>query len=57
MDAILLDALTILLAQALPHLLAAGGKAAEKAVEEVGKQAGAGALEKAKTIWGKLQAR
>jgi hypothetical protein len=42
MDSVLLDAHTILLSQALPILRAAGGKAAEKAVEETGKQAGAG---------------
>jgi formylglycine-generating enzyme required for sulfatase activity len=57
MDPVLLDALTIMLAQALPHLLAAGGKAAGKAVEEVGKEAGGGAVAKAKEAWGKLRGR
>jgi len=57
MDPTLLDALTILLSQALPHLLHAGSKAAEKVVEEVGKQAGAGAIERAKETWGKWRGK
>jgi hypothetical protein len=48
MDSVLLDALTILLAQALPVLRSAGGKAAEKVVEEAGKQAG---------LWAKLRGK
>lgn len=57
MDPALLDALTIMLAQALPHLVSAGGKAAGKAVEEVGKEAGAGALAIGKKAWDKLRGK
>ncbi|HYO16621.1 MAG TPA: SUMF1/EgtB/PvdO family nonheme iron enzyme [Thermoanaerobaculia bacterium] len=57
MDSVVLDALTTMLAQALPHLLAAGEKAAGKAVEEVGKQAGAGAISKAKEAWALLRGK
>jgi hypothetical protein len=48
---LLVDALQIFLAPALPYLLTA----ADKATGEVGKQVGGAALEKAKTVWGKLR--
>src|SRR6185436_9975222 len=54
---LLAEALVLLLAQALPTLLAAGEKAAGKAVEEVGKQAGAAASGKVKEIWGRLRGK
>src|SRR5215210_4882699 len=54
---VLADALVILLAQALPSLLAAGEKAAGKAVEEVGKQAGAAVSAKVKEIWDRLRGK
>ncbi len=57
MDPALLAALTTMLAQALPHLTAAGGRAAGKAVEEIGKEAGVGAVAKAKEIWERLRGK
>ncbi|HKH46532.1 MAG TPA: SUMF1/EgtB/PvdO family nonheme iron enzyme [Thermoanaerobaculia bacterium] len=54
---ILAEALVLLLSQALPTLVAAGDKAAGKAVEEVGKQAGAAVSGKVKEIWGRLRGK
>ncbi len=54
---LLAEALVLLLAQALPSLLAAGEKAAGKAVEEVGKQAGAAVSGKVKEIWDRLRGK
>lgn len=54
---LLAEALVTLLAQALPTLVAAGEKAAGKAVEEVGKQAGAAASGKVKEIWDRLRGK
>jgi formylglycine-generating enzyme required for sulfatase activity len=52
---LLAEALVFLLAQALPFLVAAGEKAGGKAVEEVGKQAGAAVSGKVKEIWDRLR--
>lgn len=57
MDAVLLDALTAMLAQALPHLASAGSKAADKAIEEIGKATGSRAITKATEIWGRLRGK
>ena len=54
---LLAEALVILLAQALPTLLSAGEKAAGKAVEEVGKQAGTAVSGKVKDIWNRLRGK
>lgn len=54
---LLAEALVLLLAQALPSLLSAGEKAAGKAVEEVGKQAGAAVSGKVKEIWDRLRGK
>ena len=54
---LLAEALVLLLAQALPTLVAAGEKAAGKAVEEVGKQAGVAASGKVKEIWDRLRGK
>jgi hypothetical protein len=54
---LLAEALVLLLAQALPSLLSAGEKAAGKAVEEVGKQAGAAVSGKIQEIWGRLRGK
>jgi formylglycine-generating enzyme required for sulfatase activity len=54
---LLAEALTILLAQSLPNLLAGGKKVAGKAVEEIGKQVGAGASEQVKEIWKRLRGK
>jgi|GEM_PF-527217 len=55
--ALLADALTILLAQSLPYLLAGGKKIAGKAGEEIGKQIGTAATGKVKEIWSRLRAK
>jgi hypothetical protein len=52
---LLAQALVLLLAQALPTLVAAGEKAAGKAVEEIGKQGGAAVSGKVKGIWSPLR--
>src|SRR6266545_5776906 len=54
---LLADALVLLLAQALPTLLAAGEKVGGEAVKEVGKQAGAAVSGKVKEIWGRLRGK
>src|SRR6266545_6769999 len=54
---LLAEALVLLLAKALPTLVAAGEKAAGKAVEEVGKQGGAAVTGKVKEIWGRLRGK
>jgi formylglycine-generating enzyme required for sulfatase activity len=54
---LLAEALTILLTQSLPYLLAGGKKVAGKAVEEIGKQVGAGASEQVKAIWKRLRGK
>ncbi len=54
---LLAEALAILLAPVLPVLVGAGGKAAGKAVEEVGKQAGAVVTDKVKEIWNRLRGK
>jgi formylglycine-generating enzyme required for sulfatase activity len=55
--ALLADALTILLAQSLPYLLAGGKKVAGKAGEEISKQIGTVATGKVKEIWSRLRAK
>ncbi len=54
---LLADALVLLLAPVLPALLSAGGKAAGKAVEEVGKQAGAAVSGKVKDLWERIRGK
>lgn len=54
---LLADALVTLLAPVLPALLSAGGKAADKAVEEVGKQAGAAVSGKVKDLWERIRGK
>src|SRR6185436_3675636 len=54
---LLAEALVLLLAQALPTLLSAGEKAAGKAVEEMGKQAGTAVSDKVKEIWDRLRGK